>query len=143
MQPIGFLEERQSLLEIERLLDEPFGIPFAAWEGKEIATVDMHRPRQATNRIQNRVDDVMTEGDGITLAQGFRASGFDSAIAAFRHASPEDIVLTTGVNTDDGSHLMVVRQLTHPWSPDDIQDSQFGCSEERVQAGPARLTKSP
>src|SRR5215204_4514032 len=86
------------------------------------------------------MNDVGTEGHGVPLAKGLRASGFNPVRCA-RNASPEDIVLSAGVNTDHGPHVMIVGHHHHAWRPHHIEDCKRIRMEELADFSALRLTE--
>src|SRR5262249_40710334 len=65
--------------------------------------------------------------------------GLDSTAGLAREPTPEDVVLTPGIDSDDRPHLVIVRHHGHPRPPDDVENRQLRGSPERLDLGPARL----
>src|SRR5713226_3143420 len=139
---VGLLEAAHRALSVGGLLQERFRIPLAAGDAEEVAAVDVDRAGQAWNGIGHRVDDLVPEGRGVLLAQRPRAHRFHLASGAARHAAPEDVVLATRVDPDDGPHSVVVGQQGHPRRPDDVQDGEIAGPVELAELGAPWLSQS-
>ena len=106
------------------LLTKRFRVPLLAARRKEIAAVDMQRARQTSDGIGDRMNDVVAERKRVLLADGLGAGGSDFA-AAVGQASPENIVLPSGVDSDHCSHLVVVGQQRHPRGPNLVKNREL------------------
>src|SRR6266851_5754073 len=139
---VRLLEAAHRALSVGGLLQERFRIPLAAGDAEEVAAVDVDRAGQAWNGIGHRVDDLVPEGRGVLLAQRPRAHRFHLASEAARHAAPEDVVLATRVDPDDGPHSVIVGQQGHPRRPDDVQDGEIAGPVEVPELGSPWLSQS-
>src|ERR1700730_3023883 len=101
----------------------------------------MDRTGQTPNRVGHRMDDVASQGKSVAFAQRFGACALDSAPRLARQPPPQDVVLATRVDADDGPHLVVVGHDGHPWPPDDIQDREISRAVERLDLRAAWLTQ--
>jgi hypothetical protein len=70
------------------------------------------------------MDDVVSERLGILLAKRLGAGSFHPASAA-RDAAPKDIVFASGIDADDGPHIMIVGENGHHRRPEDVEDGQI------------------
>src|SRR6266487_5976614 len=103
-----------------------FGVPFAARYREEVTPVHVNCPGQALDRIDHRMDDVMSQRYRVPFAERFCAGGLNATIGHSRWPAPENVVFAASVNADDGPHPVVVWQLTHPRSPDEVEDRHLG-----------------
>src|SRR5712692_3632858 len=141
VQPIRFLKESKGLLDVVGLFDEALGVPLAARDSEEVAPIHVNRAGQAPDRIDHRVNDVTPERHRVAVAQGLCACGLDPATGIIGHAAPEDVVLTAGIDADNGPHLVVMRHDSHPWPPDDVEDRELGRAVEHLGSCALRLAQ--
>jgi len=138
---VGFLELAQNTIDITRLLDQGFRIPFAAARGEKIAAVDVNGAGETGNRICDGMNDVLSERLGVFFAEGAGSGGFEFAGGGTGNATPEDVVFAAGVNADDGPHLVIVGEERHVGAPDDVEDGEEGRAEESLDAGAGRFAE--
>src|SRR3546814_10123801 len=77
---IRFLEQAHVLLYVVALFQERLRVPFAAVDAEEIAAIDVEGAGQARDRIRHRVDDLLSERNGIPHAERPGAGRPDPAI---------------------------------------------------------------
>src|SRR3546814_1034645 len=66
---IRLLEQAHVLLDVVALFQERLRVPFAAVDAEEIAAIDVEGAGQARDRIRHRVDDLLSERNGIPHAE--------------------------------------------------------------------------
>ena len=141
MQTIRLLEERQQPLDVIGLFQKAFGIPLTVCCREEVAAIHVNRAGQPTDGIDDGVDDVGAERHRLPLTERFGSSGLDPTSRITCWPPPEDVVLAARVDADDGPHPMVMRQLAHLRSPDEVENGEFRGSIEYVNLGTARLAQ--
>src|SRR5262249_53141990 len=104
---LGLREVTPRVLHVPGPLDQRFGVPFAQWlrRGEEVAGVDVDRASEFADGVQNRMDDVASQRRGIPHAERPGSDRVDTALGAL----PEEVVLATEEDADDGPHVMVMR----------------------------------
>src|SRR5258708_17985034 len=142
MEGVGFLELADNSIHTTGLLEERFGIACAAAGGEIIAAVDVNGAGEAGNRVRDGMDDVVSERLGVFFAERAGAGGFELAGGAARNATPEDVVLAAGVNTDHGPHLVIVGKQRHVGSPNNIEDGEGVRAEESLNSRTSGLAES-
>jgi hypothetical protein len=66
------------------------------------------RPRQATDRIDDGVDDVRPKRHRLALAKCFGSGGLDPTIGIARWPSTKNIIFATRVDADHSPHPMIM-----------------------------------
>jgi hypothetical protein len=88
------------------------------------------------------MNDIAPERLGVAHRERLRAGGFQLALVTTRHAAPENVVLTTGIDADDRPHVVIVRHHRHLGCPDDVGDRQVARAIKRLEYGPAGLAET-
>src|SRR5262249_12695388 len=108
MQAVRLLEQRQQTGNVLGFFDKTLRVPWAVGHRKEVTAVDMDRPGQPTDWIDDGVYDVRSKGHDLALAERLGSGGFDPTLGITRRPSPEDVVLAARVDSDDSPEPMVV-----------------------------------
>jgi hypothetical protein len=108
MQTVRFLKERQQPVHIIRFFHKMFRIPLTVGHREEVPSVHVDRPRQATDRIDDGVDDVRPKRHRLALAKRFGSGGLDPTIGIARWPSPKNIIFATRVDADHSPHPMIM-----------------------------------
>jgi len=117
---VGFFKHLSGVVDVEGLLLQRAGVPFASRRGEEIAAVDVDRRCDLVERISYRMDNRFTERDGLFEAKRLYSMWNETAFAPVI----ERIVLAPAINSDDGPHSMVMRVQSHARPPQDVQNRQ-------------------
>src|SRR5262249_5570193 len=141
LQTIRLLEERQQSLDVVGFFQEAFGIPLTVGYREEVAAIHVDGARQPTDRIDDGVDDVGAEWHRLPLAECFGSGGLDAAGRITGWPPPKDVVFAARVDADDRPHPMVMGELAHPWSPNQIENRELWRPVERVDPGSTRLSQ--
>src|SRR5437867_1159308 len=105
VQAVTLLKQLQRLLYVVWLFGEAFRIPLFARHTEEVATVNMNGAGQTPDRVRHGMNDIVAQGNGVAFAQRLGAGRLDSAIGLARQPTPEDVVLPSRIDTNDGPHL--------------------------------------
>src|SRR5215510_13632960 len=118
---IGFFEDSLRVFEIKRALLQCLWIPFAPWDSKEVATVNVDGGRDLFEGIRYRVDNRFTERKSVfrhkRLIPMSSQPGFSPTI--------KSILFSAAIDAYDRPHAMIVRIQIHARSPEHVKDRQL------------------
>src|SRR5262245_58285605 len=109
MEAVRLLEQGHQSIDVVGLFDKTLRIPLAVGHREEVTAINMDRSGEATNRIDDGVDDVRSEGHRLALAKRLGSGGLDRTVGVACGPSPEDVVLAARVDADDRPHPMIMR----------------------------------
>src|SRR5262245_40660894 len=116
-------------------------VPLASFSGEKIAAIDVYGACKLIDRIDNGMDDVSAQRLSVHRAQGLRASCLDFVWRSF-HAPPKHIVLPARVNTDDGTHSMIVGHDHQFWRSIHSEDGERTLMKEFLDFSALGLSQS-
>src|SRR5215831_20352917 len=90
---VRLLETAHRALAVGRLLEQRLRIPFTSRDAEEVAAVDVDGTGEAGNRVDHRMDHLLSERHGLLLRDRAGAGRLDSGADPVRDAPPEDVVL--------------------------------------------------
>src|SRR5262245_33030264 len=141
MQAVRFLKERQQPFDVIRLFQKVLRVPLTVRGREKVASIDVNRPCQPADRIDDGMDDVGAEWHRLPLAECFGPGGLDAASRITGWPPPKDVVFAARVDADDCPHPMVMGQLAHLWSPNQIENRELWRPVEHVDPGSTRLSQ--
>src|SRR5215472_17826939 len=99
-QRVRVFKPARHLGAVARLFPETLCVPFTAGHAEEVSTINVNGASQSRDRVGNGVNDVAPQRLSIFRGEGPGACRFNFSFRAAGHATPENVVLASGVDAD-------------------------------------------
>ena len=120
---VRFFEQASRSLAVRQMFFERERIPLAPLGRKKVAAIDVDGAGELVDRVEDRMDDIVTQRLSIGCAKRLSSRRLD-LVRRSTNTPPEDIVLASGVDADNRPHAMIVRHDRHQGRPYHVQNRQ-------------------